>query len=78
MRRLLALLPAGLLLAGCLEVDQYPRWVHGEYDGKPDHLPWHTYFRGDPLAWMAATTNRNWKQDEYPRTLHKGAPYEHD
>jgi hypothetical protein len=56
-----------LLLCGCLEVEQHPRWVHGEYRGKPDNLPQHTHFHNDRLAWMAAIWNRNQLQNEYLR-----------
>jgi alkylated DNA repair dioxygenase AlkB len=68
-----ALLCATALLAGCLEVEQHPPWRHGQYDGKKDNLPQQRNFHGDRLAWTATVQNRNWLQDEYPRTLHKGA-----
>ena len=61
-----------LLLAGCLEVEQHPIWRDGQYDNKTDNLPHQTHFHGDRLAWMAVITDRNWLQDEYGRTLHKG------
>jgi hypothetical protein len=62
-----ALLPA--LLAGCsLEIDQYPGWQAGEYNGKPDNLPSDVYFHNDRLAWNAAITDRNHLQNEYMRT----------
>jgi hypothetical protein len=64
------------LLAGCLEVEQHPPWREGAYDGKPDNLPQQKHFHGDRLAWNATLTNRNWLQDEYGRTLHKGASYD--
>jgi hypothetical protein len=56
-----------LLLCGCLEVDQHPPWVHGEYQGKQDNLPQQTHFHNDRLAWMAAIANRNHLQNEYGR-----------
>jgi hypothetical protein len=62
-----------LLLGGCLEVQQHPPWRNGEYNGKPDALPQQRLFHGSRLAWNAAITNRNWQQDEYQRTLDKGA-----
>ena len=74
--RCLAACAAAALLAGCLEVEQHPPWRHGQYDGKPDDLPQQRYFHGDRLAWMAPITDRNWLQDEYPRTLHDGAAYD--
>ncbi|TFW09753.1 hypothetical protein E4K72_04350 [Oxalobacteraceae bacterium OM1] len=63
---LLALLP--LALAGCLEVEQHPVWRNGEYDGKPDQLPQQRNFHGDRLAWNAAISDRNQRQNEYNRT----------
>ena len=69
-----AIVLGAVLLAGCLEVNQYPPWRNGAYAGKPDALPDQRYFHGDALAWTAAITNRNWLQDEYRRTLHKGGP----
>ena len=71
-RAALAAACAALVLSGCLEVEQHPPWRQGEYDGKPDNQPQQTFFRGDRLAWTAAVINRNWLQDEYGRTLHKG------
>jgi hypothetical protein len=65
-----------LLLAGCLEVEQHPAWRNGQYDGKADPLPQQRYFHNDRLAWLATLINRNWRQDEYARTLHKGAPHD--
>ncbi|HEY8359957.1 MAG TPA: hypothetical protein VIL30_21070 [Ramlibacter sp.] len=72
MKRILLL--CTLLLAGCLEVEQHPPWKQGEYDDKPDNLQHQRHFHGDRMAWMAAVINRNWRQDEYRRTFHKGGP----
>lgn len=71
-----AILATALLLAGCLEVEQHPAWDAGAYDGKPDNLPQQRLYHGDRMAWMATIHNRNWLQDEYPRTQHKGALYD--
>lgn len=60
-----ALLP--FLLSGCLEVKQHPAWIKGQYAGKPDDLPWQRLFHGDRLAWFAALSDRNSKQNEYNR-----------
>jgi hypothetical protein len=57
-----------LLLAGCLEIEQYPVWRDGAYNNKPDNLPEQTYFHRDRLAWNAAITDRNHLQNEYRRT----------
>jgi hypothetical protein len=57
-----------LLLSGCLEVEQHPPWIAGEYNGKKDNLQYQVNFHSDKLAWMAAITNRNHLQNEYGRT----------
>lgn len=64
-RYLILALP--LLLSGCLEVDQFPGWVHGEYAGKPDNRQYQVRFHGDRLAWSANILNRGLKQNEYNR-----------
>jgi hypothetical protein len=62
-----ALALAACALGGCLEINQYPAWADGRYDGKPDDLPEQAHFGGDRLAWNAALTNRNHLQNEYGR-----------
>ena len=59
------------LAAGCLEVEQHPPYVNGQYDGKPDNLPEQAYFHGDRFAWQAAALNRQEKQNEYNRIGHE-------
>jgi hypothetical protein len=61
-----------LLLSGCLEVEQHPLWVHGEYDGKPDNLPHQVHFHNDRLAWSAAIADRNRLQNEYDKGRMEG------
>jgi len=61
-----AVLP--LALGACLEVDQYPVWKNGEYDGKSDNMPQQAYYDNDRMAWNAVLINRNQKQNEYNRT----------
>ena len=56
-----------MLLSGCLEVEQYPAWVKGEYAGKPDNRSSQTSFHNDKMAWNAAISNRNQHQNEYNR-----------
>lgn len=56
-----------LLLAGCLEVDQHPEWLRGEYAGKEDQRHFQQRFHNDRLAWSAAVQNRAMKQNEYNR-----------
>ncbi|WP_157269651.1 hypothetical protein [Azohydromonas aeria] len=63
----LLLIATALLLTGCLEVEQYPAWREGQYDGKTDDLPQQLRFNGDRLAWNAALDNRNRHQNEYAR-----------
>jgi len=65
-RLLITALPA-LLLAGCLEVEQHPRWVDGQYSGKRDNLPQQLHFGNDRQAWAAAIAKRNRLQNEYGR-----------
>jgi hypothetical protein len=69
-RFLLLLLPPLLplfLLAGCLEVDQHPTWVKGQYAGKKDDRQFATHFHKDKLAWWGTISNRNTHQNEYNR-----------
>jgi hypothetical protein len=56
-----------LLLSGCLEVEQFPGWLHGEYAGKEDQRHFQQRFHNDRLAWSAAVQNRAMKQNEYNR-----------
>jgi hypothetical protein len=65
--KLCAALLLPLCLCGCLEAEQHPRWVHGEYAGKADNLPFQVAFHNDRLAWFAAIQDRNLKQNEYNR-----------
>lgn len=74
MTRAVLLLPALVLLTGCLEVEQHPPWRHGAYDGKVDEQPQQRGFHGDRLAWYARIADRNRDQNEYVRTPEKGGP----
>ena len=65
-RHLLWILPL-TLLAGCLEVDQHPPWVKGQYAGKKDNRQYQVHFHNSKLAWWAANNNRNAYQNEYNR-----------
>ena len=56
-----------LWLTGCLEVDQHPPWVKGEYAGKTDQRHFQRRFHNDRLAWWATVENRNGLQNEYNR-----------
>jgi hypothetical protein len=67
MKRLLALCLPLTLLAGCLEVDQHPNWVHGMYAGKKDDRPFFRHFHNDKLSWWGTISNRNMNQNEYNR-----------
>ena len=64
---LIAALPLVLALSGCLEVEQHPKWVKGEYAGKRDPRHYQTLFHNDKLSWNAAIVNRNNQQNEYNR-----------
>jgi hypothetical protein len=65
--RLFAALLLPLVLSGCLEVRQHPPWIKGQYAGKYDQLPFQGNFHNDILAWFAAISDRNGKQNEYNR-----------
>jgi hypothetical protein len=65
--RLFAALLLPLALSGCLEVRQHPPWIKGQYAGKVDQLPFQRNFHNDMLAWFAAISDRNNKQNEYNR-----------
>ena len=65
--KLIAALALPLALAGCLEVEQYPAWIKGEYAGKKDPRHFQTLFHNDKLSWNAAIVNRNNQQNEYNR-----------
>ncbi|MFC5511883.1 hypothetical protein ACFPOU_12210 [Massilia jejuensis] len=56
-----------LSLSGCLEAEQHPGWIKGEYAGKEDPRHYQTLFHNDKLSWHAAITNRANQQNEYNR-----------
>lgn len=58
-----------MLLAGCLEVEQHPGWVDGAYAGKRDDRSAHVKYHNDKLAWNAAISDRNQRQNEYNRAI---------
>ena len=64
---LIVFLPLALALSGCLEVEQHPAWIKGEYAGKKDPRHYQTLFHNDKLSWNAAIVNRNNQQNEYNR-----------
>jgi hypothetical protein len=65
--RLCALLGMMAALTGCLEVEQHPNWVKGQYAGKKDNRPFEVRFHKDRLAWWGTVANRNMHQNEYNR-----------
>lgn len=65
--KLIAALPLALSLSGCLEVEQHPAWIKGQYAGKKDPRHFQTLFHNDKLSWNAAIVNRNNQQNEYNR-----------
>lgn len=67
MKRLLLILTPLAFLAGCLEVDQHPHWVKGQYAGKKDNRQYDVHFHHDKLSWWGTISNRNQHQNEYNR-----------
>jgi hypothetical protein len=65
--RCIALLAPLAMLAGCLEVDQHPNWVRGQYAGKTDNRQFEVHFHNDKLSWWGTIHNRNMHQNEYNR-----------
>ena len=56
-----------MLLGGCLEVDQFPAYAHGEYAGKKDDQAPVRKFGSNQAAWQAAVATRTNYQNEYLR-----------
>ena len=54
-------------LSGCLEVNQHPGWIDGQYAGKRDNRVAAVMFHNDRLAWNAAISDRAQRQNEYNR-----------
>ena len=54
-------------LSGCLEVEQHPAYVDGDYAGKRDNRSAQVKFHNDRLAWSAALSDRAQRQNEYNR-----------
>lgn len=62
---LVLVLAAGL---GACERRQVVHYKQGEYQGKPDNLPWENdQFKKDKVAWETAIKDRNLGQNEYRR-----------
>ncbi len=54
--------------AGCGEKTAVTVYKQGQYQGKPDKLPWdNDQFKGDRAAWEKAIKARNLGQNEYAR-----------
>jgi hypothetical protein len=59
-------------IAGCGEKAAVTVYKQGQYQGKPDKLPWdNDQFKGDRLAWEKAIKARNTSQNEYARVATK-------
>jgi hypothetical protein len=56
-----------MLLTGCLEVNQHPGWIDGQYAGKRDNRSAQVSYHNDKLAWNAAVSDRAQRQNEYNR-----------
>ena len=65
--KLTVVLLLSTLLGGCLEVNQHPGWIRGQYAGKHDDRQFQRLFHNDKLSWNAAIVNRNNQQNEYNR-----------
>lgn len=56
------------VVAGCGESPTVTVYKQGQYQGKPDSLPWAGEpFKGDKIAWEKAIKARNLGQNEYVR-----------
>lgn len=54
--------------AGCGEKTAVTVYKQGQYQGKPDKLPWdNDQFKGDRATWEKAIKARNLGQNEYAR-----------
>ena len=63
---------AFVTIAGCGEKAAVTVYKQGQYQGKPDKLPWdNDQFKGDRLAWEKAIKARNTSQNEYARVATK-------
>ena len=71
MRRLLIIAAGATLawgVAGCGEKPNVTVYKQGQYQGKPDNLPWdNPQFKGDKVAWESAIKKRTEGQNEYSR-----------
>lgn len=55
-------------LAGCGEKPNVTVYKQGQYQGKPDNLPWQSQpFAGNQVEWEKAIKKRNEAQNEYLR-----------
>lgn len=68
MMRMLMLLLAVAVCAGCSEDAQVSVYEQGEYSGKADAQPWDSpAYGGDKLKWDRALRERAQQQNEYVR-----------
>jgi hypothetical protein len=55
-------------LAGCGEKPNVTLHKQGQYQGKPDNVPWQSApFNNNKVEWEKAITARNERQNEYAR-----------
>jgi hypothetical protein len=60
---------AALVLAGCGEKANVTVYKQGQYQGKPDNVPWQSEpFNNDKANWEKSIKARNNNQNEYLRT----------
>ena len=56
-------------IAGCGEKPQVTVYKQGQYQGKPDNVPWQSApFNNNQVEWEKAIKARNNNQNEYLRT----------
>jgi hypothetical protein len=60
---------AALVLAGCGEKPGVTVYKQGQYQGKPDNVPWQSEpFNNNKADWEKSIKARNSNQNEYLRT----------
>ena len=63
-----ALVIAAFAIAGCGEKPNVTIYKQGQYQGKPDNVPWQSQpFNNSQADWDKAIKARNARQNEYAR-----------
>lgn len=64
----LTLASAAVAFGGCGEKPSVTVYKQGQYQGKPDNVPWHSApFNNNQVEWEKAIKARNIGQNEYVR-----------